>query len=270
MAPILSSRLAIALSLMGFCSQGTAQAAGLADVVRQADAKYLEAPDLEWVNNAPNIEAGSGGEDTAPKPQEISQGPVRAVLSYREDRIEDSEVVYIPIFTVLVDGEQVAELEGEDGGFPDPPVDVQIAEIDPGKSYPEVVVSFYTGGAHCCSDTSVITASADGASWNTVAIGQFDGGPMLATDLDGDGSYELATSDNTFLYAFACYACSEAPLQVIAVENGAVTNVTSEPRFQRAHASWLKEMIGNLPEKWGRRERLPGRLCGREGPCSAK
>lgn len=248
MTPILSLRLVIALLALALCVGSAASAASLVNAVQEADAKYLEAPDIDWVNDAPTIEAGSGEEDTAPKQQEISQGPVRAVLSYREDRLEDSEVVYIPVITVLADGKEVARLEGEDVGFPDPPVNLQIAELDPGNSYPEVVVSLYTGGAHCCSDTSVITASADGASWSTVDIGEFDGGPMLAADIDGDGRYEFATRDNAFLYAFACYACSETPLQVIAVENGSVVNVSSEPRFRPAHVSWLKDMIGNLAE----------------------
>jgi hypothetical protein len=140
----------------------------------------------------------------------------------------------------------VAKLEGEDVGFADPTVGLQIAEMDPGNSYPEVVVSFYTGGAHCCSETSVMTANDDGSRWSTVDIGQFDGSPMFAADLDGDGRYEFGTRDNSFLYAFACYACSETPLQVIAVENGAVKDVSGEPRFQPAHATWLKQMIENV------------------------
>src|SRR4030042_1307960 len=63
---------------------------------------------------------------------------------------------------------------GEEGTGFAPPGSVQIAEIDPGNSYPEVVVSFYTGGAHCCSDTSVVTSSTDGSTWKTVNIGQYD------------------------------------------------------------------------------------------------
>jgi len=126
---------------------------------------------------------------------------------------------------------------------------VQIAEIDPGNSYPEVVVSFYTGGAHCCSDTSVITSSADGSAWQTVKVGEFDGGPMLATDLNGDGRYEFKTRDNAFLYAFACYACSEAPLELLTVENGAAKNVTTDEKFKPAHAAYLKGMISNVPDE---------------------
>ena len=52
--------------------------------------------------------------------------------------------------------------------------------------------------------------------------GEFDGGPMIAVDLDGDGTYEFEIRDNAFFYAFGCYACSEAPLQVLALENGKI------------------------------------------------
>ena len=241
-------RLVAALLPIALIGQSAAKAAtSLADAVRQADAKYLDAPDVEWMNKAPTIEAG-GADEAAPKPQEISQGAVRAALSYRQDKSEDGEPLYIPVVTVFADGKEVARLEGEDIGFADPPVSIQIAEMDPGNSYPEVVVSFYTGGAHCCSDTSVLTAHADGSSWTTIEVGEFDGSPLLATDLDGDGRYEFATRDNAFLYAFACYACSEAPLQVIGIENGAVKNVTEEPRYRPTHESWLKQMIESVPE----------------------
>jgi hypothetical protein len=195
-----SSRLSLLLPLIVLCGHGAANASSLTEAVKAADVKYLEAPNVEWADNTPMIEAGSGEEDSAPKPQEISQGAVRAALSYREDRSEDGEVAYIPIVTIFADGKEVAKLEGEDVGFADPPVSLQIAEIDPGNSYPEVVASFYTGGAHCCSDTSVFTASADGSRWSTINVGEFDGSPMLAADLDGDGRYEFGTRDDAFLY----------------------------------------------------------------------
>ena len=95
----------------------------------------------------------------------------------------------------------------------------------------------------------MVTSSADGSTWTTVDVGEFDGGPLLASDIDGDGRYEFETRDNAFLYTFGCYACSEAPLEVIAVENGAVNNVTSEARFKPAHEAWLKAMIGNVPDE---------------------
>ena len=143
----------------------------------------------------------------------------------------------------------VATLEGPSAGVSDPPVSIQIAELDPSNVFPEVVVSFFTGGAHCCSATSVVASNADGSEWSTIDVGQFDGGPMLALDLDGDGTFEFETRDNNFLYAFACYACSEAPLQVLALEDGKIENVSSDPRFKKAHAAWLKNMIVGVPEE---------------------
>lgn len=142
----------------------------------------------------------------------------------------------------------VAELRGPSTGVSDPPVSIQIAELDPGNSYPEVVVSFFTGGAHCCSVTSVVTSNADGSEWTTVDVGEFDGGPMLAVDLDGDGTSEFETRDNAFLSAFGCYACSQAPLQVLALDGAEIKDASADPRFKLAHAAWLKNMIVSVPE----------------------
>ncbi len=201
-----------------------------------------------------------------PKPQEISQGAVKAALSYTEAKGDDGEITRTPIVTIFANGKEVAKLEGEDTFYADPPVSLQIAELDPSNQTPEVVVSFYSGGAHCCSETSVVASSADGSAWKTIDVGEFDGGPLLATDLDGDGRYEFETRDNAFLYAFGCYACSVAPLELLAVENGAVKNVTSEERFKPVHAAYLKSMIERRSRGGGRRKRLPRRLCGREEP----
>jgi hypothetical protein len=236
------------LSLASLPSAANA-APSLVDAIKEIDAKYLKVPDVEGADDAPKIEAGGGEEEETPGPQEISQGAVKAALSYREDKGEDGEITRTPVITVFADGKEVAKLAGEGTGSADPPVSVQIAEIDPGNQYPEVVVSFYTGGAHCCSVTSVVTSSPDGSTWQTVDVGAFDGGPMLATDLNGDGRYEFKTRDNAFLYAFACYACSEAPLELLTVENGAAKNVTTDEKFKPAHAAYLKGMIENLPEE---------------------
>jgi len=145
--------------------------------------------------------------------------------------------------------QEVARLRGPDAGVFDPPVSIQIAELDPGNAHPEVVVSFFTGGAHCCSVTHVVTAKAGRAEWTTIDVGEFDGGPLLAVDLDGDGVLEFETRDNAFLYAFACYACSLAPLQVLALRDGKIEDVGAEARFGPAHTAWLKNMILSVPDQ---------------------
>ena len=227
---------------------GAKAAPSLAQAIKQADAKYLKLKDLDVKPVTPNIEAGSGEEETEPTSREIVLGPLKAALSYRQEG-SGEEATTIPIVTVFADGKQIAELKGEGTGTGDPPVSVQIAEIDPANSSPEVVVSFYTGGAHCCSDTKVISASKDGASWKTIELGQFDGGPLLASDLAGDGHPVFETRDNAFLYTFGCYACSSAPLEVLTVQDGAVKNITTDPRFHHEHELWLKDMITDVPDE---------------------
>jgi hypothetical protein len=228
----------------------TANAAeSLSQPIKKADAKYLAAKTLLPTDSAPKIETGlEEDEQGTPPTREIAQGNVKAVLSYKEDKNEEGEIVRTPIVTVSVDGKEVAKLERDDLGLANPPVSVQIAELDSSNRSPEVVAAFFTGGAHCCSDTKVITASPDGSSWKTVDVGEFDGGPLTAVDLDGDGRYEFETRDNAFLYTFGCYACSVAPLEILAVENGAVKNVTREPRFRPAHESYLKDIITGAPD----------------------
>ena len=51
--------------------------------------------------------------------------------------------MHAPIVTVTFDGKEIGKFEG-DPGFGDPPVSVQIANLDPGNPHPEVIVSFYT------------------------------------------------------------------------------------------------------------------------------
>ena len=58
-----------------------------------------------------------------------------------------------------------------------------------------------------------------------------------------------ATRDNAFLYAFGCYACSTAPLKILAIEDGDVKNVSAEPRFRAAHESYFKGMITEVPDE---------------------
>jgi hypothetical protein len=143
----------------------------------------------------------------------------------------------------------VAKLRGPNVGVSNPPVSVQIAELDPNNAYPEVILSFFSGGEHCCSMTHVVTSTADGSEWTTVDVGEFDGGPLLAVDLDGDGVFEFETRDNAFLDAFACYACSQAPLQVLALRDGKITDISADARFKPAHAAWLRNMIVSIPDQ---------------------
>jgi hypothetical protein len=173
----------------------------------------------------------------------LEEGAVRVDVTLKREGPPDGLLYQRPVVMVSVAGTKAIEVEGAES-FPDNPVFlVQVAEMDPSNPQPEVILSSYTGGAHCCSDTNVMTSSADGKRWSDIEMGMFDGGPLEARDLDGDGRYEFATRDNAFLYTFGCYACSTAPLQILQLDKGKLVDVSAEPKFRPAQIDNLKHII---------------------------
>jgi len=171
---------------------------------------------------------------------EVSAGGVTARLSI-EPRLLDGYTEAVPLLEVRVGGKVVARAEGVSAGADWRQGTAEIVEMDRSNKAPEVVFSSYSGGAHCC--TRVIIAAADAkGQWSTTAVGDWDGGGDYIEDADGDGVAEIAVIDNAFLYTFDCYACSAAPLKILAVHNGRIVDATREPRFRKKHEAWLKAM----------------------------
>ncbi len=187
----------------------------------------------------------------------VTAGGVSATVTLLRSRPPnpDTDKVWL---RVKVNGIRVAEAYGPDAGFDVPEAEASIAEIDPGNHYPEVYFDAYTGGAHCC--TQVIVAEEQPKGWVTVDVGQFDGGGDYLQDIDGDGLAEIVTVDNRFLYTFDCYACSAAPLVIDTVRNGAVVDVSGDPRYLPAHRDWLAQLEDSVEpsDRWT----SPGFLAG--------
>lgn len=201
-----------------------------------------EAPKLKQTSRPPTVER-DWEEKITRKSWELTQGPLSVSVTLKKGGPPDGMMFLSPVLSLSVEGKEAISVEGADS-FPDNPIFlVQIAEMDPGNRYAEVVFSTYTGGAHCCSDTYVLTSSKDGSSWSSIELGTFDGGPLETRDIDGDGRYELAMRDNSFLYAFGCYACSTAPLQVLRLEDGEFGDVSTDDSFRPSQVESLRSMI---------------------------
>lgn len=74
-----------------------------------------------------------------------------------------------------------------------------------------LVVTEYTGGAHCCGRYHVFVRAAGAAAWTLAGVtGAENGGPMPAATvvLVRDGALYLREWDNRFDYFHACHACS--------------------------------------------------------------
>ncbi|MCP4379894.1 MAG: hypothetical protein GY798_00445 [Hyphomicrobiales bacterium] len=202
--------------------------------------------------NYPTTEFAEGANSAS-----VSVGPLAAEITLvrRPDLDPDFDT---PVLTVRIDGRLALEVPGVASGFDFPASEAVIVEVDPGNDALEVVFSSYTGGAHCC--TQVIVAASLGDRWVAVPIGEFDGDGGVLSDLDGDGNAEIAPFDNRFLYEFDCYACSAAPLVVIAVRDGKAIDVSGQPRFVAAHREWLGQLEQSVDPS--RRWSSPGYLAG--------
>jgi hypothetical protein len=155
----------------------------------------------------------------------------------------DGMLFLTPVLSLSIGGKKVLRVEGSES-FPDNPVFlVQIAEMDPGNPHKEVVFSTYTGGAHCCSDTRILTSSKNGKTWQEIELGPIDGGPLKVRDIDGDGRYEFGFRDNAFLYTFGCYACSTAPFLVLQLQDGKLIDASAKAEFRPHHVTSLQRII---------------------------
>lgn len=89
-------------------------------------------------------------------------------------------------------------------------------DID-GSGRPNAIVECYSGGAHCCSTTYVYDLAED---LMAIELPPSPGGNAGAdfVDLDGDGTYEVLTADDSFAYAYCSYAASPAVRVVLALD----------------------------------------------------
>lgn len=97
---------------------------------------------------------------------------------------------------------------------------------------PLIVYQTFSGGAHCCTATSVIEPR--NGRLEAVPIFEGDGGPweQAPRDIDGDGAVDFVFYDNSFLYTFASYAESAAPPIVINIVDGQGEDVSAKPGFR--------------------------------------
>ena len=153
--------------------------------------------------------------------------------------------MYDASWRLLENGAEVAAGNGYDiFRLYEAPV-LRLAELDPENDRPELVVSNYTGGAHCCTQVTVFSKTPSG--WTEIDLGAWDGGAVaVPEDIDGNGTSEFRTRDDRFLYEFAPYAGSFAPPMILAVRGGKVVDITREPVFEWTLRAALDDM-GPIP-----------------------
>lgn len=133
---------------------------------------------------------------------------------------------------------------------------VGLGKLDRRDADPVVILTGYTGGMHCCVTFQLVTRQQDGP--RALGLPMMDGNPDTGfpRDIDGDGVADIRRADDSFLYAFTSYAGSWVPPRLWNLRNGALVDVSGEPRFAKF---------------WQREARKVGKHCrkGQVGACAA-
>jgi hypothetical protein len=126
---------------------------------------------------------------------------------------------------------------------------LELKDIDR-DTVPEVIVSTYSGGAHCCTNFTIHGWKNTQSITTQTGLLDSDGGEFK--DLDGDGLQEFLTVDNAFLYAFDSYAGSFPPTRIYQYKAWKLVDVTRNyPKVLRAHAWRMYQALQQNPKELG-------------------
>ena len=115
---------------------------------------------------------------------------------------------------------------------------------------PEVIVETFSGGAHCCTSAFIYTKRQ--GKFQIVETGPKDGGGFGYQDLDGDGTIELVSKDQSFYYSFSAYAFSFPPSQIFSLKDGKLIDTTRNyPRYLRAELQRMFTAIKEITREGG-------------------
>lgn len=91
-----------------------------------------------------------------------------------------------------------------------------LEDID-GDGDPDVLLVFYSGGAHCCHTLLHVDC---GEEAGLVAFAHTEHGEPVYRDVDDDGRFEVLVRDATFAYWNECYALSPQPEVIYRIRGG--------------------------------------------------
>jgi hypothetical protein len=117
---------------------------------------------------------------------------------------------------------------------------VQIIDLDH-IGQPNVILSLFTGGAHCCSVQQIFTFDPGTMTYGETEHDFGDPGTRIE-DLSHDGRFEFVTADDRFAYAFTDFAASGLPLQILTFTGSHFQDVTDNypALIRKDAANWLK------------------------------
>lgn len=173
----------------------------------------------------------------------VQSGNVRAELNYecsQKGESGDYCLTYTTELTIMRGGQTLYQQKPAVDEYDRPLIDslagaFQVRDVN-GDREPEVIVDFFTGGAHCCTYSLIYRYNPQQKQYSALRHEWMNAGYILE-DLDKDGIPEFRTRDDRFAYAFGSYAGSRYPVQVWRYQAGKMVDVTRRyPQLIRDHA----------------------------------
>ncbi|HEY1542464.1 MAG TPA: hypothetical protein VGG01_08645 [Xanthobacteraceae bacterium] len=148
----------------------------------------------------------------------------------------------MPIIKARYRDREIFSLKIEEAEAAEPVARARVIWLDRAAAFPQIVITAFTFGAHCCTVTHIATMTAPD-KWSVVEGMRLDGDEgYVFADLGHDGAQMLISYDNSFLYAFASYADSFAPTRVSRLAGTAIKDVTGDPKYRDFLRSKVRAM----------------------------
>lgn len=177
----------------------------------------------------------------------LSSGPIEVRGELFSEKSKYGAETKTPVVAVSIGGIEVGRVIGSQSPYSS--AVVQLADLDPSNKYPEVLLSSFTGGAHCCNQVKVLTSDKSGENWFEAELPAFDGSSAPAQDPIGTGHYYIVAGDDRFLYRFTNYSCSISPPQIWTLDGEKFKNVSFSPDFSAFHLKQLKSIEDGFSER---------------------
>jgi len=118
-----------------------------------------------------------------------------------------------------------------------------IGKLSSSDTYPSILLTGFTGGAHCCATLRAIVA--DAGKLKILDFEAVDGEPgnEFPKDLDGDGTADFIRQDDSFRYQFASGAGSFSPPVILNIYKGQIVDVSDQPGFRPIWEKYSREML---------------------------
>lgn len=106
----------------------------------------------------------------------------------------------------------------------------------------EVIVRNFSGGAHCCTNTTIHRW--DGNGFKDIETGHLDGAGAQLEDFNNDGYAEVVIPHQAFLYRFGSYAESFPPMTIFTYRDGELVDTTHQfPDQIREQAETIRSVF---------------------------